>query len=160
MEKVIVGVGFLMLTLERVPRLFVVKELNDKPAISKVSGMLSFPLETMREIDGGVVENTIWRLIDEEIGTDQALVQILGVERERFKLIPDRDDVETVYGYGLFLGNPEHKFSPSDTDIAFAGWKTLAEVSCSFTRVETVPILNHFRKNHFREVVRTITKAV
>lgn len=157
MEKVIVGVGFLMFTIERVPRLFVVKELKDKPAILKKSGMLSFPLETMEEIDGGVVEDTIWRLVEEEIGTDQTLVKILGVEQRRFKLIPGRDYVETVYGYGLFLGNPEHKFSPSDTDVAFAGWHTLVEVSCSFTRVETAPILNHFRKNHFREMVRVIT---
>jgi len=156
MEKVIVGVGFLMFTSERVPRLFVVKELNDKPAISKGRGMLSFPLETMKESDGGVVENTIGRLIEEEIGADQSLVKILGVEQCRFKLIPGRDDVETVYGYGLFLGNPEHKFSPSDTDISFAGWHTPTEVLRRFTRVETAPILKHFRKNHFRKVVQAI----
>jgi hypothetical protein len=157
MEKVIVGVGFLMFTLERIPRLFVVKELKGKPAILKERGMRSFPLETMKEIDGGVVENTIRRLIREEIGTDQTLVEILGVEQRRFKLIHGRDDVVTVYGYGLFLGNPEQKFSPLDTDIVFAGWKTLAELSCSFTRVETVPILNHFQENHFQEVVQTVT---
>jgi len=157
MEKVIVGVGFLMFTFERVPRLFVVKELNDKPAISKQSGMLSFPLETMREIDGGAVENTIWRLIREEIGVHESFVKILGVEQCRFKLIPGRDDVVTVYGYGLFLGNPEHEFYPSDTDIVFAGWHTPEEMLHSFTRVETAPILNHFQENHFREVVRVIT---
>lgn len=157
MEKVIVGVGFLMFTLKQIPRLFVVRELNDKPVISKRSGMLSFPLETMKQVDDGTAENTIRRLIEEEIGVDQALVKILGVEQKRFKLIPGRDDVETVYGYGLFLGDPEHEFSPSDTDIVFAGWKTPEELLYSFTRVETAPILTHFQENHFRKVVRAST---
>jgi hypothetical protein len=148
MEKVIVGVGFLMFTLERVPRLFVVKELKGKPTIFKESGMLSFPLETMEEIDGGVVENTIWRLIEEEIGTDQTLVKILGVEQRRFKLIPGRDDIETVYGYGLFLGNPEKEFSPSDTDIAFAGWWPINRLLQQNVRVEVRPILEHFVVKH------------
>jgi len=157
MEKVILGVGFLLFTPERLSRLFVVRELKDKPSISKESGMLSFPLETAEESDGGVAENTIWRLVEEEIGVDRNLVVILGVEQRRFKLIPGRDDIETVYGYGLFLGNPEeHKFSPSDTDIVFAGWKTIGEMSNSFTRVETLPILMHFVDNHFHEVTREI----
>jgi hypothetical protein len=148
----IFGVGFLLFTSGNgAPRLFTVKELKSKPQYFKSSGMVSFPLETFEEKDGSF-KTTIERLLREEIGISPQEVRNCCVVKEKFQLIPGRNDIYTIYGYGLFSGYPKDFFIPEDNDIKFSGWKTIDELLQQNTRVETRPILEHFRRNHFREL--------
>jgi hypothetical protein len=142
----VIGVGFLLFSItNHVPRLFVVKELRDKPTIHKQAGMLSFPLETNKTSDGGYA-GTICRLFKEEIGISPDQVEIKKIINEEFRLIPGRSDIITVYGYGLYKGNMSSEvFLPSDNDIAFHGWLSCGELLAQpLIRVEVAPIIHHF----------------
>ncbi len=147
-----IGVGFLLFSTDsKNSKIFVVRELKDKPEIYKRKGMLSFPLETFKKSDGGF-DGTLDRLIVEEIGVPRNMVLVDRIVPENFYLIPGRSDIITVYGYGFFRGNPAAHLFPSDDDIAFAGWYTCEELlNYPLTRVETAPILQHFLKNYARE---------
>ena len=153
-NKVVFGVGFLLFSNGNgnTPRIFTVEELKSKPEIHKEAGMASFPLETFKTTDV-IFENTIMRLIQEEIGIPRDLISIYGLSPCRFQLIPGRKDILTVYGFGKFHGNTSEIFFPIDTDIKFAGWKTFDELCSLPTRVETIPILEHFQKNHQQELL-------
>jgi len=141
----VTGVGFLLFHfINGSPKIFVIRELKDKPVLRKKAGMLSFPLETFKDNDHNHL-GTIVRLLEEEVGIALSEVEILGVFSERFNLIPGRKDIETVYGYGLFLGDPCREFIPDDDDIVFAGWMTLAEILQHPIRVEVAPIIDHFK---------------
>lgn len=147
MEK-IVGVGFLLLDVRGdETRVFAVRELEAKPQYFKERGMISFPLETFDPSIDSTEFETIQRLVKEEIGVPLAEVAFSGLFEERFSLIPGRKDVETVYGYGFFQGDPGRKFKPLDTDIQFAGWYTFLELlAFPKIRVETTPIVWDFIK--------------
>lgn len=133
------------------PRLFTVEELKDKPKYSKFKGMISFPLETFEE-DDLIPENTIKRLLQEEVGISFDDLSCCIIAQEVFHPIPGREDIDILYGYGIFKGNPENIFTPEDDDIKFAGWKTPDELLQQYVRVEVRPIIEHFQKNHFREL--------
>lgn len=149
-----IGVGFLLFSIiNGVPRLFVVEELKDKPEIHKKSGMLSFPLETFKESDGGYLQ-TLHRLFEEEIGITKDQVEIRRLIPNNFYLIPGRCDIATVYGFGLFLGDPKGEFEPIDNDILFAGWYSCEGlIKHPLIRVETAPIIRNFQKHFIREIL-------
>lgn len=157
--KDIVGVGFLLFLPGAPLRLFTVRELEGKPEICKERGMLSFPLETVKEDDASPLA-TIKRLIEEEIGVDPSQVRICGVEEGRFHLIPGRIDITTMYGFGIFDGDPCSGFHPKDSDIVFADWLTLRELARGLNnRVEVAPILEHFVDYHLESFVEMIAKT-
>jgi len=158
MGTILVGVGLLLFTQEKNPRLFVVRELKGKPALCKEAGMISFPLETCKEVDGSL-EGTVARLVEEEIGLSMSAIDLCGIDPERFRLIPGRSDVDTRYGYGIFLGNPEQFFHPKDDDIEFAGWMSCESLLNSFIRAETAPIINHFLVNHHWDLIKRINSG-
>jgi 8-oxo-dGTP pyrophosphatase MutT (NUDIX family) len=140
----IIGVGLLLFAeIEKIPKIFVIQELKDKPEIAKEKGMFSFPLETYKKSDGDYLK-TLERLLKEEVGISLSNVAICEVFEKRFRLIPGREDVETVYGYGIFIGNPLCNFTPSDNDIKFEGWMSFKEILARRVRVEVMPILQHF----------------
>ena len=114
-NKVVFGVGFLLFSNGNgnTPRIFTVEELKSKPEIHKEAGMASFPLETFKTTDV-IFENTIMRLIQEEIGIPRDLISIYGLSPCRFLLIPGRKDILTVYGFGKFHGNTSEIFFPID----------------------------------------------
>lgn len=145
----IIGVGFLLFApIDGAFKLFVLKELKGKSEYHKVAGMVSFPLETFEARDV-CPQNTIPRLIGEEMGIDLGMVRELGFSREAFHLIPGRADITTFYGFGVYAGDPNGEFSPTDTDIAFAGWMTPEELLGQYVRIEVGPILGHFLNNFY-----------
>lgn len=149
----IIGVGFILFSFkDSLPKLFTIKELRNKPQYYKKAGMLSFPLETMEPSDKSRRE-TVIRILDEEMGISPNQVNILRLVEKEFNLIPGRKDISTFYGYGTFLGNPNQKFTPNDSDIEFAGWKSIKELLGSFIRVEVSPILNHLLSNGFYDEI-------
>lgn len=151
MQKLI-GVGFLLFISRNIlEELFTIKELKDKPQYSRFKGMKSFPLETFREEDGSA-ENTIRRAMREEIGVTSAEVPIFHMAEEVFHPIPGREDIDILYGYGMFIGNPDRLFVPEDDDIEIAGWKTIPELLRQYKRVEVEPILEHFQKEYFQKL--------
>ena len=140
----IVGVGLLLFSDGR---LLAVQELQSKPQYHKLAGMISFPLETFDGEKDRTTTDTIIRLLSEELGISNDEVDLWGIAPETFKLIPGRNDVETHYGVGTFLGNPERKFHPSDNDIRVVGWKTPDQLlNEKSIRVEVRPILEDFSK--------------
>lgn len=143
------GVAFLLFAkVDNDLKLYAIKELTSKPAIFKEAGMISFPLETMEEEDDGVVERTLLRLIDEETGIPIKYIVIGDIIKKDLILIPQRKDIIFNYAYGFFIGNPQAVsiFKPKDTDIVFAGWKSVNELLKSFRRVEVEPLMAHFEK--------------
>ena len=141
-----IGVGFLLFTLvDGFLKLYTVRELKDKPEILKKSGMISFPIETFDPKLDKNEGDTIIRLIKEEIGFPIHQIKKFGIVPRNFFLLPDRKDIKTVYGYGLFTGNSDDTPTPSDSDIVFSGWKTTGELlSLPRIRIETDPILKDF----------------
>ncbi|MFZ2975648.1 MAG: NUDIX hydrolase [Candidatus Moraniibacteriota bacterium] len=138
-----IGVG-LLLFLDG--RILTVKELRSKPEIKKEAGMVSFPLETLKDKDANP-DGTIKRLLWEELGLLPNQVNFWGISPNKFNLFTERKDITTFYGVAKFLGNPGHLFIPKDDDIAIAGWKTpweLLSTEKSKVRIEVHPILNHF----------------
>ena len=137
------GFGFLLFSFVN-KGMFTVKELNGKESIKKQAGMIGPPFETVKGSESP--EETINRLIIEEIGVPIEQVIICNILEQKFRLIPGRPEIFTSYGYGIFLGDPKQKFKPTDTDIVFAGWRNPAELREEFIRIETLPILDHFNK--------------
>lgn len=157
-SKKIFGVGFLLFTRGsngNEPRLFTIEELGSKPQYHKFQGMKSFPLETYEEKDGNF-RATIKRLLEEETGIENGYAKILSVAAPYFQLIPGRDDIYTVYGYGIYTGNPEKDFKPKDNDIRFAGWKTITELLQQHIRIEVAPILKHFGDNYLKDLLNEL----
>ena len=155
----ITGVGLLLFTQEWNPRMFVVEELNAKPQYRKEKGMVSFPIETHEAADGSI-EGTIQRLIVEEVGIDPSEVVLCGIEPRAFRLIPGREDVESRYGFGVLRGSPSRQFQPRDPDIRFVGWRTAEELLVCHVRIETAPIVEHFRIKHLRAFMQRISGMV
>lgn len=154
----IVGVGLLLFAkIGNIPKIFVIQELKEKPEIAKKRGMLSFPLETFKEVDGNP-RITLERLVEEEIGISPLQVLICAMEEEKFHLIPGKNDIVTMYGYGIFLGDPGQVFQPKDNDVIFSGWRTLDELADCFVRVEVCPIIEHFRLFHYEELLRKLLR--
>ncbi|MDQ1283948.1 MAG: hypothetical protein QG620_296 [Patescibacteria group bacterium] len=158
MGERIFGVGFLLFskTANDSLKLFTVEELGSKPRYHKFQGMKSFPLETFEEKDGSFKE-TILRLLTEEVGIKKSEAKIINIAAPYFQLIPGRNDIYTVYGYGLYLGNSNETFVPNDVDIRFAGWKTIDELLQQYIRVEVAPILKHFTDNHLAELLNELS---
>lgn len=141
MEITIIGVGLLLFLQNR---LLTVKELQGKHHYHKLAGMLSFPLETFKKEDNGI-QGTTHRLLQEELGISKEEVDLWGFAPKIFKPIPGRRDIAMFYGVGTFLGNPNRKFRPMDTDVAIAGWKTPTDLLREKSiRVEVRPVLEDF----------------
>jgi hypothetical protein len=143
----IIGIGFPLFIFEgKIPKLFTIRELEDKPHYHKRAGMISFPLETFKPEDKDL-NGTILRLFDEEMGISPEQIKILRLVQNEFNPIPGRKDISIFYGYGTFSGDPNQKFLPKDNDIEFAGWQTIPQLLASFIRVEVSPILAHLMLN-------------
>ena len=151
----IVGVGFLLfIPGNECLKIFTVRELQSKPALSKMAGMLSFPLETFSSDDVDYM-GTIRRLLKEEVGVFPEQVKICGISPRELYLIPGRSDIVTCYGFGIFLGDPNQIFQPGDNDVAFAGWMSpLALLRHNYVRIEVRPVLfNFFRSGAHKQVL-------
>ncbi len=154
----IVGVGLLLFwSGNGSPKMFTIKELKGKPELCKEKGMISFPLETYKEEDGSH-HGTINRLLEEEVGISPKQVRVYSIISEGFNLIPGRKDIQTYYGYGVFLGDPDQSFISQDNDVVFAGWKPLITLSSYPLRVEVVPVLKHFlSRGHYEELLKEMS---
>ncbi|MBI2439293.1 MAG: NUDIX hydrolase [Candidatus Moranbacteria bacterium] len=137
------GVGFILSSVvDKETKFLVIEELRDNEEIFKKSGMISFPLETMEE--GESPKETIFRLLEEELGIASHEVEISEIPGQKFRFFPGKNIV-TRYGYGFLLGDPYRAFTPKDTDIRIRGWMSIEELrGYGNVRVETLPILNHF----------------
>ncbi len=137
MRRIIQGVGLLL--IEPNGKLLVLKELQNKPHIRKEAGMLSFPLETIKE--GELFEDTLLRLVTEEIGIPIELKEVQKIGTFDFK----HDTCEArVY---MFIAHVNKAFvaKPTDTDIDFHGWMDPNELlNIKHKRVEVQPILNSY----------------
>lgn len=143
----LLGVCFLLFTVDKKLRLFTVEEQKAKPSLFKEKGMISPPFETSEAGDRNA-EGTIIRLIEEEIGFPVSQVEIYAVATKKFNLIPGNDNIFTTYGVGILNGDSSQERHPKDTDIVFSGWKTIDELFLHKVRIETRPIVNHFTKNY------------
>jgi len=145
--KQIIGIGFLLLSKNNI---LTVEELKSKPALHKKAGMISFPLETFDSEKDKNFFDTINRLLEEELGVEKEEVFIQGICPKAFNIIPNRNDIVTHYGTGLFLGNPNRVFIPKDTDIRVAGWITPEQLLKNANiRLEVHPILTHFQESKY-----------
>lgn len=141
MPEEIIGVG-LLLFLDG--KLLVIRELQSKPQYHKFTGMLSFPLETYEKGDRNFA-STVSRLAQEELGIINGEIILRHIVEKRFQLIPNREDISTVYGVADFKGQTNHIFIPQDTDVEIVGWLTPTELlESNSIRVEVRPILEHF----------------
>jgi hypothetical protein len=139
----IIGVGFLLFSADKI---LIIRENKDKPEICKKAGMLTFPLETFKEDDKSFF-GTIERIIEEEIGFSTQKIKKIEITSFAGNLIPNRPDVVTVYGTGVFFGNKEERVFPKDPDVDFFGWMKIHEImDHEYKRVEVAPILKHFMK--------------
>ena len=143
------GVGLLLFAeIGGNSKIFTIRELEDKPQFSKQAGMLSFPIESFNPERDANEFDTMYRLIDEEIGVPIDQISLLGIIPRIFHPIPGRSDIDIIYGAAHFLGNPKRKFFPIDDDIEFAGWKTSRELLLApLIRVEVKPILLDYMSN-------------
>jgi len=161
--KETVGLGLLLFAfVDGRPSMYTVKELRSKPAISKEAGMVGPPFETMEDGDNGTT-GTLMRLLSEETPFPAELITICEVVPQKFNLIPNRPDIFTLYGYGTYNGDPYKIGNPKDNDIEFAGWRSVAELHSMFEknrnslRVETLPILGHFRRSgHYARILNLV----
>lgn len=149
-----IGVGLLLFAKNgwNEPKFFAIKELKSKPQYHKYAGMKSFPLETYEEEDISF-DVTINRIITEEVGVLPEEVTLLGIDQRNFRLIPERPDIITIYGYGIFHGDPHRKFHPTDDDIEFHGWENVRGILKKKIRIEVSPILKHFNEKNFKKVL-------
>lgn len=136
-----IGVGLLLFSNRKI---LTVRELKSKPHYHKFAGMMSFPLETY-ETEDKTPRGTIDRLLKEELGIPKEEAVITEIIQRQFFLIPGKEDVVTIYGFGFFLGDPKRRFQPMDNDIEVIGWKTPEELmSSSPIRIEVIPIITDF----------------
>ena len=143
-------IGVCLLLFSDDGRIITIQELESKLEFHKKAGMVSFPIETFEEWRDASLLHTIYRLLREELGISHNEVSIEGIAPEHFNFIPERDDIIWYYGFGIFLGNPNRKFIPEDTDIRVVGWKTLDQLMAEKSkRIEVDPIINHYRKQKF-----------
>ena len=114
MENIKTGVGLILIAKET-GRILVMKELRDKPEIEKKAGMVSFPLETMK--NGEQKEETVQRLIEEEIGVSINCNVCLTFFGDTFLIVKNAKTLAAfAYCEKEFVPNPE------DDDIEFFGW--------------------------------------
>ncbi len=116
--------GVVLILRDRWGRFYLVKELNDKPHIGKICGMLSFPMETSGENE--IPLHAVLRLIEEEVGA-----RIQGDPTYLGKLFfeADLEHHITSYTIHVFVAeiNPVTRPHPHDTqDVAVYGWVPLA----------------------------------
>ena len=131
MNNEICGVGLIL--NDGQGRILVVRELRDKPLILKEAGMLSFPLETVKE--GEDPGETVYRLLQEEIG-------IVNITPPTFfggtyRIVPHAITLAcTARIKGKITG------APSDgTDTEVVGWMTPEELLKHPCRREVAPIM-------------------
>lgn len=138
MANIKTGVG-LIIKSKKTGRILTLKELKDKPAIEKKSGMISFPLETMKS--GERKEETAKRLMIEEIGM---LIEgnIIFFGGDFFIVKNARTLAAFIYCEEEFIPRP------TDTDVEFFGWMNLNELMNpkAFVRKEVRPVLDCFSK--------------
>lgn len=148
-----IGVGFLLIAeFQGAFGIYTIREKRSKPEIFKEAGMISFPLETLEESEHP--EEAVMRLYSEEMDVTQEEVEFCRICDREFHLIPGRPDIITLYGFGFFRGDPFRGFHPKDTDIEFAGWKTLDELmALKHKRIEVAPIVEHFSEHFFSKLI-------
>lgn len=131
------GVGLLLLSNKG--RLLILKELESKPIIQKVEGMLTFPLETVELHEGH--SDTLERLLTEEVGTVtmHALRQL-----QSFEFIHPDCKVR-IHMYSAKV-NAEFVAEPADSDVIHHGWMTPIQLlEHAHKRIEVDPIIrSHF----------------
>ena len=120
-------------------RIHTLLELNEEVPILKKRGMVSIPCESMKR--GEKTPDTVWRLIDEEIGVAFC---------EEFYILPQPLN-DFVHGYPVYVAlaqsDTEFSANPVDADeVAFNRWMHPDELlKLSFekaqTRLETQQIL-------------------
>ena len=139
------GFGLLLFAIiGKQPHLATVMELTSNPRISKRAGSISFPLETVDKKLDHCPQDTVDRLLIEELGLSPKQV-VYEIVEENFMLIPDDKNIVTRYAYGFVRGKDLPCISPQDTDIIFYRWMPMDELfNTSHTRIETKPILQHF----------------
>jgi len=129
------GVG-LILIAETTGRLLILRELKSKPEIEKEAGMISFPLETVK--NGEAKETALQRLIFEEIGIDLQINPTFfgGI----FSIV---QNAQTVAAYAFC--EKEFKPHPTDNDIEYFGWLLPQELMHHDVpiRKEVLPIIQH-----------------
>jgi len=130
------GVG-LILTARSTGRMLVLKELKSKPEIEKIAGMVSFPLETMK--NGESKEAAISRLVDEEIGS--AISEKPVFFGGTFSIV---QNANTLAAYAFC--DEEFTPKPADDDVEFYGWLHPDELIRPglFVRKEVGPIMEAF----------------
>jgi len=141
---IVTGIGLLLFSNGRI---LTVRELRDKPQYCKTAGMISFPVETFDKNQDRNLEDTLSRILQEELGIREAdEVSILGIVPTILRPIPAREDIDIHYGLAAFLGNPNRIFTPEDTDdVEIAGWMKPEKLyETSPIRVEVRPVLDDF----------------
>lgn len=137
------GVGLLLFKSKDSKKFFTVREKKAKEEILKEAGMISFPLETYKKEDR-IFENTLIRLIREEIGISKDYISSLEIIDQRFNLFPKRPDIYTLYGVA-FLKKDVIDLRPSDNDdVEFFGWMEAQELKEFPVRREVWPILEDY----------------
>ena len=110
------GVGLILLCRNG-SHILTIKELCSKPYIAKFAGMLSFPLETVRDSESA--PRALRRLLREEIGVhpDQIMTpEQCGVFRHNFGTLG--------VNYTIYMSQCRRRITvaPQDDDIAFHSW--------------------------------------
>jgi hypothetical protein len=142
------GFGLLLFCIvDKQPKMAIIEELRDKPLIHKKAGMKSFPLETVDEHCDKNPEDTIRRLLGEELGLDFKNV-IFEITEKEFHLIPNQRNITTRYAFGFVKGKELPTIEPQDTDITFFDWMSIEELlSQEMLRLEVAPIIHHFKES-------------
>jgi 8-oxo-dGTP pyrophosphatase MutT (NUDIX family) len=128
------GVGLVLVNPDGY--VFVLKELQDKPIIEKVAGMLSFPLETVELPE--TPDETVYRLVREELGDDITIANLSFVGA--FHIIRSA----LTLGYAATCENDLADFRPQSDDVETVGWLHPQDLLQRFIRKETEPILRAF----------------
>jgi len=116
MTTTIRGVGLILLCRHG-SHILTIEELRSKPHIAKRAGMLSFPLETVRDSESA--PRALRRLLHEEIGVhpDQITTpEQCGVFWHDFGTVG--------VNYTIYMSQCQRRITvaPQDNDIAFHGW--------------------------------------
>lgn len=122
-------------------RIFCLEELQSKPQYEKRSGMLSFPIETIKEKDGESRDEALERLLREEVGYSLSLSDpdFLGEVCMEFS----SGEKSKIFCYTVFSPE-EFQGCPSDTDIRFFGWMSFEELRSlgdDLRRREVLPVI-------------------
>jgi hypothetical protein len=137
--RIVSGVGLLLFDSDG--RILLLEELESKLHYCKVAGMLSIPIETIKERE--TCNLAIERLIVEEVGVP--IAEAPSFFKEFMIKLNDRF-TERLF---VFMGVCEKSFvaRPNDTDIAYYGWflpQNILDFPPGKVRVEVEPVLRSY----------------